>query len=100
MKTDRTSSDKKFEALLESIPPEIVKYFFLLSLVAGVICSLLTTAGTILIFVTHRSWMTGFRGLEPLIALIFFVLATREMFLAFKDYRRNDPHRPSGSNDS
>ncbi|MGH9781328.1 MAG: hypothetical protein ACRD33_05855, partial [Candidatus Acidiferrales bacterium] len=77
MKTTTTSLDKKMEAWFDAIPPTILRYFFLLSLVAGVICSLLTIAGIALIVFTRRSWMTPFRGLESLMVLALFIWATR-----------------------
>lgn len=85
MKTSTASVDKKLEELADAIPPRVLKYFYLLSFVAGAICSLLWTAGLILIVATHRSWVTLFRGSESLFALAFFIWATREMFRAFRD---------------
>lgn len=81
----RTHSEEKIEASFDAIPPTVLGYFYPFSFVAGAICSLLMTAGIILLTITHRLWAKPLRGLETLLVLAFFFWSTREMFRASRD---------------
>ena len=62
-----------------------MKWFFLLSFVAALICSVLWT--TLIIFAIASSrlkWMGIKGGLALAVPLVFFIWGAREMFRSFK----------------
>ena len=67
-----------------------MKWFFLLSLIAGSICSMLWTGLLIFVIATSRYKGMGGRGLALVLPLVFFVWGTQEMFRAFKGVGLND----------
>ena len=61
-----------------------MKWFFLLSFVAGLTCSLLWTGLLIFVIATARYRGMGLRGPALVAPLIFFIWGTRAMFRSFK----------------
>ena len=61
-----------------------MKWFFLVSFVAAVICTVLWTALIIFVIATSRFRGMRMRGLALVAPLVFFIWGAREMFRAFK----------------
>jgi hypothetical protein len=61
-----------------------MKWFFLLSFIAAIICSVLWTAFIIWAIVTGHFWGSVRRELTLLAPLVFFMWGAREMFRSFK----------------
>jgi hypothetical protein len=61
-----------------------MKWFYLISFVAGSICTVLWTGLLIFVIATARYRGMGVRGPALALPLVFFIWATREMFRAFK----------------
>jgi len=59
-----------------------MKWFFLVSFVAAVICSVLWTA--LIIFAIATSRFRGKGGIALMVLLVFFIWGAREMYRAFK----------------
>jgi hypothetical protein len=67
-----------------------MKWFFLVSFVAGSICSMLWTGLLIFMIITSRYKGMGWRGPALVLPLIFFIWGTREMLRAFKGVELNN----------
>jgi hypothetical protein len=67
-----------------------MKWVFLLSFVAGSICSLLWMGMLIFVIATSRFKGMGIRGPALVLPLAFFICGTREMFRAFKGVGLNE----------
>ena len=68
-----------------------MKWFFLLSFVASLICILLWTGFDIFMIATSRWKGMGIRGPLALLApLVFFIWGAREMFRSFKGVGLNE----------
>ena len=61
-----------------------MKWFYLISFVAGSICTVLWTGLLMFVIATSRYRGMGVRGPVLALPLVFFIWATREMFRAFK----------------
>lgn len=90
MKTPTASLDKKLEELADAIPPRVLKYFYLLSFIAGIFVSTILTAVIVFELYTGRSWKPNFLVgcLSALAFLAFVIWVTREMFRAFRGVAR------------
>jgi hypothetical protein len=67
-----------------------MKWFYLISFVAGSICTVLWTGLLIFVIATARYRGMGVRGPALALPLVFFIWATREMFRAFKGIGLNE----------
>jgi hypothetical protein len=67
-----------------------MRWFFLMSFVAGSICSTLWTGLLIFVIGTSRYEGMGMRGPALVLPLVFFIWGTREMFRAFKGVGLNN----------
>jgi hypothetical protein len=67
-----------------------MKWFFLMSFVAGSICSLLWTGLLIFVIATSRYKGMGMREPALVLPLVFFIWGTREVFRAFKGVGLNN----------
>jgi hypothetical protein len=61
-----------------------MKWFFLVSFVAGLIGSVFMAGLIIFVIATSRFRGMGIRGLALVASLVFLIWAAREMFRAFK----------------
>ena len=61
-----------------------MKWFFLGSFVAALICSVFWTALIIFAIATSRVTAMGIRGVALVAPLVFFIWGAREMFRSFK----------------
>jgi hypothetical protein len=64
-----------------------MKWFFLASFVAALICSVLWTGIIIFEIATSRLWGMGLRGVTVVAPLFFFIWGARETFRFFKSAR-------------
>jgi hypothetical protein len=68
-----------------------MKWFFLISFVAGSICTVVWTGLVLFVIATARYRGMGVRGPAALaLPLVFFIWASREMFRAFKGIGLNE----------
>ena len=67
-----------------------MKWFYLISFVAGSICTVLWTGLLVFVIATARYRGMGVRGSALVLPLVFFIWATREMFRAFKGIGSTD----------
>ena len=67
-----------------------MKWFYLLSFLAGSVCSLLWVGVLIFVVATARYKGMGLRGPALVLPLVFFIWATRGMFRAFKGIGLNN----------
>jgi len=67
-----------------------MKWFFLLSFVAGTICSVFWTGLLIFVIATSRYQGMGVSGPALALPLVFFIWGTGEMFRAFKSVELSD----------
>ena len=66
-----------------------MKWFYLVSFVAALFCSIFWTGVIIFAVATHRLAAMGFRAVAFLAPLPFFIWGALEMLRSYKDARRN-----------
>ncbi len=66
-----------------------MKWFYLASFIAALICSIFWTVVIIFSIATHRLAAMGIRGVTVLVPLLFFIWGARETFRFFRDAGRS-----------
>ena len=74
---------------MESITLNDMKWFFFVSFIAALFCSVFWVGLIVFVVATHRLETMGFRAVVLPAPLLFFIWGALEMFRSFKDAGRN-----------